>query len=175
MSLIACLCEGHSERAIMDLLLDNNCLVFSREDLLEEEVLKCRSAKEFQSRYLDKTFGRKVTVYRILDSENEKFNITGPYQEKVDTVINVITSPEIEMLIIHAEGYFDDYSRKKTSRNLKPSEYVAQDLRMSNMKSYKTVCHYFSDIEKLKRAIKEYHSKAKNKENSIYELLLKQD
>ncbi len=40
---IACICEGSAEKAILDLLLDNNKLIFERSDILEEEVLSCRS------------------------------------------------------------------------------------------------------------------------------------
>lgn len=32
---IACICEGTAERVIIDLLLDNDRLIFSRDDLLE--------------------------------------------------------------------------------------------------------------------------------------------
>lgn len=36
----ACICEGSAENAIMDILLDNNLLIFSREEMLEEEVMR---------------------------------------------------------------------------------------------------------------------------------------
>lgn len=49
---IACICEGGAERAILDLLLDSDKLIFQRKDLIEEDVLRCRSGKEFESRYL---------------------------------------------------------------------------------------------------------------------------
>lgn len=49
---IACICEGTAERVIIDLLLDNNKLIFSRESLIEREVLRCRSGKKFEEQYL---------------------------------------------------------------------------------------------------------------------------
>ena len=69
---VACICEGGAERAILDLLLDHRKLIFSREDLLEEQVLRCRNAGEFEKRYLSKGFEGKITVYRILDSRRER-------------------------------------------------------------------------------------------------------
>jgi len=36
----ACICEESAENAIMDILLDNNLLIFSREELLEEKVIR---------------------------------------------------------------------------------------------------------------------------------------
>lgn len=167
--MIACLCEGNAERAIIDQLLNHDRLIFSRMDLLEEEVLKCRSAGSFQKNYLNKSIEGKIRVYRILDSRNENFNLTGPYREKVEEVIDVITAPEIEMLIIHAESCYDDYARKQ----LKPSAYVNQHMGLKNIKSYQTVFKYFNDIELLKKAIHDHHSKTQNKKDTIHELILK--
>ena len=53
---LACICEGSAEQAIMELLLDDNKLIFSTEQLLEEEIIRQRSAKEFEKRYLRKGF-----------------------------------------------------------------------------------------------------------------------
>ena len=52
----ACICEGSAENAIMDTLLDNNLLVFSREEMIEEEIIRCRKGKEFEEKYLRKGF-----------------------------------------------------------------------------------------------------------------------
>lgn len=108
---IACICEGGAERAILDLLLDSHKLIFKREELIEEEVLRCRSGKEFEKRYLRKGFNDKITIYRILDSRSEKFNLSKAYEPKVD-IKNVITAPEIEKLIICNEGKIKDYERE---------------------------------------------------------------
>ena len=96
---IACICEGAAENAIMDLLLDHNLLVFERQDLLEESVIRCRDGQTFERRYLRKGFTDKISVIRILDSRRENFRLSKAYQGKVD-VVNVITAPEIEMLIM---------------------------------------------------------------------------
>ena len=37
-SLIACICEGGAETEIMNILLDNDLLIFNREQLIEESV-----------------------------------------------------------------------------------------------------------------------------------------
>lgn len=166
---IALLCEGHSERAIMDRLLEHDALHFKQEDVLEEEAIKIRSAKSFQDKYLSKTMREKIIVYRIIDSPKEVFKLSGPYKEKVEQVVNVITSPEIEMLIIHAEDRYDTYAHSK----MKPSEYVNNVLGIKRIKNYETVQRYFRDIEKLKSAIKTYHSHTKYKENTIYKVLMK--
>ena len=64
----ACICEGSAENAIMDILLDNDLLIFTREEMLEEEVIRCRDGKRFEEKYLRKGFLEKISVIRILDS-----------------------------------------------------------------------------------------------------------
>jgi hypothetical protein len=43
----ACICEGAAEAAIMDILVDNELLIFSRNEMLDESVIRCRSAQRF--------------------------------------------------------------------------------------------------------------------------------
>ena len=173
MGYIACICEGGAERAILDLLLDNHKLIFEREDLIEEEVLRCRSGKEFEKRYLRKGFSDKITIYRILDSRSERFNLSKAYEPKVD-VKNVITAPEIEKLIICNEGKIKDYERE-TRKNpvLKPSIYCKAFLKYYDVKSYDFVTEYFSDMDVLLSALHEYRriSKVRANEMTIWDLL----
>ena len=91
---VACICEGGAEKTIIELLLDSNSLIFSYDDLLEGEILRCRKARDFETQYLRKYFNEKVTVLRILDSRRERFAWSKAYAHKVD-VINVVTAPEI--------------------------------------------------------------------------------
>lgn len=152
---IACICEGSAEAAIIDVLVDNNLLIFTREDMLEENVIRCRSAKTFEERFLRKGFKDQISVIRILDSRREEFRLSKAYEKKVD-VINVITAPEIEMLIIHSEGAYERFKRS----GKKPSEFCKADLRMHNVKSYDFVKDYFSNPQTLVNAIKEYRRTA---------------
>ena len=103
----ACICEGSAENAIMDILLDHNLLIFSREEMIEEEIIRCREGKKFEEKYLRKGFVDKISVIRILDSRRENFKLSKAYAGKVD-VINVITAPEIEMLIIFNEDKYKE-------------------------------------------------------------------
>jgi hypothetical protein len=107
---IACICEGAAEQAVIELLLDSNKLIFRYDDMLENEVIRCRSAQKFEERYLRKGFTEKITILRILDSHRENFNLSRAYRGKID-VINIVTAPEIEMLMIYAEKKYAQYKR----------------------------------------------------------------
>lgn len=78
----ACICEGASEHAVMDILLDHDLLIFSREEILEEEIIRCRDGKKFEEKYLRKGFCDKISVIRILDSRREVFKISKVYAKK---------------------------------------------------------------------------------------------
>ena len=161
----ACICEGAAESAIIDILVDNNLLIFPRSEMLDESVIRCRNAKRFEERYLRKGFDDQISVVRILDSRREEFRLSKAYAHKID-VINVITAPEIEMLIIHNEGAYEQFKRS----GKKPSDFCKIDLRMHDVKSYDFVKEYFSDPDTLVRAIKEYRRTA-NIPNGEYTLL----
>lgn len=165
---IACICEGGAERAIIDLLLDDNRLKFTRDDLLEGEILKCRKARDFEEQYLRKGFTEKITVLRLLDSRRENFSLSRAYIHKIK-VMNIVTAPEIEMLIIFNENKYSEYKKS----DMKPSEFCKGILRYPDVKSIKFIKEYFSDIDVLVRSIKEYKrvSNIKRGEYALADLL----
>lgn len=167
---IACIAEGGAENAIMNILLDNDLLIFNRERMLDEAVLNCRSAKDFEERYLRKGFTDKITVYRILDSRREKFNLSKAYRHNVE-VVNVVTAPEIEMLIILNEKRYEEFKRS----GLKPSEFCKSVLGFKRVKSPDFVLHYFSDPGTLLFAIQEYNrvSSIQRDEKTLLDLIRK--
>ena len=63
-SYVACICEGGAEDTIINLLLEHDLLIVTKEELIEEQTLSCRSAKEFEKRYLRKEYSEKVSVIR---------------------------------------------------------------------------------------------------------------
>ena len=164
----ACICEGAAEAAIIDVLLDNELLIFQRQEMLEESVIRCREGKKFEERYLRKGFKDLISVIRILDSRRENFKLSKAYESKVD-VINVITAPEIEMLIILSENKYNEF--KKSGK--KPSVFCEENLKMSGVKSYDFVKAYFGNPNTLIQAIKRYNevSKIRKGEYSLFDLL----
>ena len=165
---VACICEGSAEQAIMDLLLDSDMLIFNQEQLLEGEIIRTRGARQFENKYLRKGFNKTITVLRILDSRTENFKLSKAYVKKV-SVIDIITAPEIEMLIIVSEGKYTDYKKSKK----KPSEFCKMELKLKSVKSYDFIKNYFNDINKLIESIFEYKRVAniKKDEHTLFDLL----
>ena len=115
-----------------------------------------------------KGFKDKISVIRILDSRRENFKLSKAYASKVD-VINVVTAPEIEMLIILNEDKYKVF--KKSGK--KTSIFCKEDLKMAEVKSYDFVKNYFSNPIVLVTAIKKYHevSKVPKGEYTLLDLL----
>mgnify|MGYP000092801043 CR=1 FL=1 len=166
MTLNAILCEGNAEEEVIEILLENDCLIISYNDLFYNEVLRVRSAKKFCEKYLRTQLSEQVTIYRILDSKNENFKLTKKlktaYANKINCVKNVITSEEMEILIILAEGRYEDYQSWRggcRSSSRKPSDYCKIVLRCGDVKEKGFYKSYFDDIEKLIEAIHLYNQK----------------
>ena len=170
-SLSACICEGGAETVIMNILLDNDLLIFNREQLIDENVLPRTSVKEFEKRYLRREFDQKILILRIIDSRGEEFNLSKAYRCQVD-VINVITAPEIEMLVIVSKDRYKDFCKSGIK---KPSDYCKSILKIKNIKSPVFLEKYFADPNFLVKSIKEYNRihKQKSNEASLYDLLKK--
>ena len=92
------------------------------------------------------------------------------YVDKV-AVIDIITAPEIEMLIIFNEDKYSDFKKSK----MKPSEFCKNKLKFSNVKSYEFVIEYFSDINSLSESICAYRqiSKVRKGEYTLFDLMKK--
>ncbi len=135
-------------------------------------MIRSRSAQKFEEKYLRKGFNEKIIIYRVLDSIKENFCLSKLYKDKVE-VINIYTTPEIEMLIIICEGRYDDYTNKK-KKNMKPSEYCKSVLKFSGVKSRSFVIDYFFESDKLVKSILEYQRlMKKNKNKTLADLLIK--
>ena len=155
---VICICEGASEEAIMDLLLNGNQLVFKRNSLVGRKITRRRKASEIESLYLQQDYTKAVRIVRVLDSKAELFELSPLYKERFP-VYDIYTCPEIEMLLVYAEER-DAVYRRKYKTKMKPSEYCSTELFPGkNVKSKSFLEEYFSDTKKLVQSIKAYHQK----------------
>lgn len=117
---ILCLCEGTAELELMNLLLEENKLCFTKEDLIGRKLHSRQSVKKIEEDYLSFSFERPLMILRIIDSRNEQFNLSKAYRGRFE-IVTICTRPEIEILLIIVNGDYEDYAKFKQSE--KPSEY----------------------------------------------------
>ena len=122
-------------------------------------VMKCWmkrcSAAEARGLLKPDTYGKvskaKSRFTECLIPDGKNFRLSKAYVHKV-SVINVVTAPEIEMLIILKENQYGEYKKAR----LKPSEFCKSVLKYHDVKSYAFVSAYFSEPSDLLAAMKQY-------------------
>lgn len=170
--IVACICEGAVEIALINILLDGGKLKFGRENLLNEAPLppKYKNGKHFSSEYLGMNYDKKIRVVLVQDGD-EKFKLSKTYLKKIEEpIMYVKTKPEIEMFLIHRLGFYEEFSKSKK----KPSLFLQEKLKIKSPKLKSTAyVNKMFDVDTLVDSIEIYHSKAsrENKEESMKHLL----
>ena len=172
------MCEGSNELAVINVLLDNNCLKFTRDDLLN---LTPFHARQIASSGAVKTAlniypGNDVKILRIGDKQSDRLRIPKEYENQIVQVEKYCTKPELEVLLIIAEGIYSEYNKEKSA--ISPKEFAKQNI-VFNHKRYdnSTVFYreYFGkDVSVLVNALNEYkriHRSHKRDELYLADLL----
>lgn len=160
---ILCICEGNTEVAIMDTLLDNELLLFDRDVLIDNKVHRIRNSKKIIEKFLQFNYSKEVLIFRIIDSKKERFNLKKPYDKY--RVYNFYTRNEIEYIHICYDGYLDEYNKVK-SKTKASLFYLSKN--KGYKKSYEYTKNYFKDLQKLRDSLKQ--AKVPN-EYGLYDLL----
>lgn len=161
---IFCIPEGSAEEVIIKKLFESNRLLFKNGDFHKEDKLirkfsRTRKGKKFAKENLEMDYGeRHINILRILDSKRENFSLGKVYEERILAreirVFDIVTRPEIEMLIIINEGYYSKFTNRKG--DISANAFCKKELNMRNVKSEKFVSNYFNDINILINSIKKY-------------------
>ncbi len=154
------MCEGPNEKEIINILLKNNCLKFTEDDLLGLTPYHARQIKtSAQVRTELNIYPGKVKILRIGDKQSDKLIIPAEYKDKVISVEKYCTKPELEMLFIIAEGLEKDYEKVKAT--VKPKDFTKEHISYGRRKYDNSTSFYtefFGDNPALLvTCIKKYH------------------
>jgi hypothetical protein len=166
---VLCICEGGSEMAIMNMLIDEKYLIFKREDLIREKVHPRMKTKEIEQKFLNKSYAKPLVILRIIDSSKEKFPLGKAYIDRY-VVKECLTKPEIEILVILDADILNEFNKVKSK--IKPSSFCKAKLKHKDIKDKDFMTNYF-DISRLLKVLKEYKRVNKNDHLTIYDLLNK--
>ncbi len=154
------MCEGPNEKEVINILLKNNCLKFTEDDLLGLTPYHARQIKtSAQVRTELNIYPGKVKILRIGDKQSDRLVIPSEYREKIISIEKYCTKPELEMLFIIAEDLEKKYEKTKSS--LKPKDFAKKYItcgkrKYDNSTSFYT--DYFGDnTELLIKCLKDYH------------------
>ena len=138
------MCEGPNELKVINILLENQKLKFSSDDLLglvpyhARQIKSSAAVKAALNLYPD-----EVHVLRIGDGQNEKLEIPSAYKDKITLVEKYCTKPELEMLLIISENLAAEYEKVKSKT--KPKTFAKANIRcgkkdMINCRTCKIDC-----------------------------------
>ena len=167
------MCEGQNELTLINILLENDALIFTEDDLLGLTAYHARQIKtNAQVRLaLNMYFGNDVRIMRIGDKQSDRLVIPADFKEKICEIVKYCTLPELEMLLIISEGLVKEYEKVKSTTS--PKEFAKKHIWCNRRKydnsSQFYIDYYGSDCEKLIWTIREYKRiKGSHKKDELY-------
>lgn len=164
--MIVLACEGKSELDLVNLLLDEGKLCFTRDDLLDHRAHHVRQLNDIAALIQILPMQTELIVYRIGDTQKDEYDLSR-FKIRRDSglldIRKVCTRPEIEILVIIGEGQWDDFLKKKSK--IKPKQFVK-----ASIKEYSSFSDYLKakDVDEIVMAIREYKRLIKNKPGEMY-------
>lgn len=167
------MCEGPNEMEIIRILLVNDRLIFGEDDLIG---LTPFHARQITSNAMVRTElnlypGNDVLIMRIGDKQNEKLKIPAEYTEKIADIEKYCTKPELEILLIIAEGLLSEYEKSKSS--ITPKGFAKMHIRCGRKKYNNSTSFYReyfgNNPDLLVKSILEYRRKhPAHKKDELY-------
>ncbi|MCI1985014.1 MAG: hypothetical protein LKJ69_03060 [Lactobacillus sp.] len=143
--------EGTAEQAILEILLENDYLAVSVDELVTDKwvIPKLMKGKDLAEKYLQRDFGTEgLELIVVLDSIKREIKLPFVYQRQVRTTRYYVTRPEIEAIQLYAEkkwrpqyDVFRAKNRTGDQKDQKPSAFFRASpssggLGIRNVKSY---------------------------------------
>ena len=139
----------------LDMLLDCDKLIFTRDDLLLNDFHRRTSGKKLSDK-LNLDFDKPLAIIRVLDSRSEKLMLKKPYNEVYTEIYNCYTCPEIEYLLILHNCDERPFEKGK----LKPCEFCKKHYGYTKSRDKKYFTNNFS-IEEIISMLKNMIPKVK--------------
>lgn len=168
--MIVLMCEGKTEAILMERLLQEGVLSFTRKNVFDRRPIHMRQLTEYEAQLSSVSYTVPLRVLRIGDTQRDELNLDH-FARRVSegrlTVEKICTKPEIEYLAVIAKGWISDYNKCK--HKIGPKEYLRQHHPSFDFIDYLKN----GNIEELVCAIKEYRRTKKhgNDEHYLADLL----
>ncbi|HAT54076.1 MAG TPA: hypothetical protein DCW31_02315 [Lactobacillus sp.] len=166
MTLNSFVVEGAAEKAILDILIENDLLKIPCDTVLENNsgkiIFDTLNPRKFAKDFLNHDFDEPIQVHVLLDSPNKKLNFLR-YSNQIDSVHYYVTREEIEAIHLYYNpdwpSQYEKYKHHTTGTETKPSAFFINrghgGLGITNIKQYDYVYGLWCDSpQALVKAIK---------------------
>lgn len=160
------MCEGSNELQIINILLEHDKLILGRDDLVTLTPFHARQLKSTAIQTALRVYpGKDIKILRIGDSMSDSLTIPKDMEDRFMGIEKYCTKPELEMLLIIAEGLAAEYDKVKSK--VKPKIFAKKNIKCGNKpydNSSQFYLDYFDDnVDLLVDSIKEYKRTKKHK------------
>lgn len=156
-------CEGKAECVIIERLVEDDCLVVAKDHVVKDPngrpFTTIRKAKRLeQTSFIGPNYEGGLLIARIVDVNPGAFRLS-KLVAQTTKVLDFVTRPEIEALVLVRENAWDAFEkRSKSERKLNASDWCIQHLKMGDVKDEGFLKEYWHDSEVLCRTIRSYNS-----------------
>ncbi len=173
------MCEGPNGKAVVEMLLDAGRLKFSKDDLVGLNVYHARQLTSSIIKTNLSIYTGDFKVYRIGDTLTDKLSVPLDYKERIKEIRKFCTKPELEILLLIADGKDAEFEKVKAGKDRKGPKSFCKTKVVYNHKRYDNSTQFYldyfgSDIDLLVTAIKKYkqkHGAHKKDEEYLADLL----
>ena len=171
---ILLLCEGKNEEKLLNILLDNDCLLFNRDQLIAGRPVPLPS--NIKTPFVVSSVlhnGEAIDIVRVKDSQQDNVKIPSKIKHLASSerVYDYCTKPAIEILLIQNEGLLDKYMKVKSKKDIKDfakENIVYNGIRYNNSTEFYELYYGGKRLPILLDNIRTYKSKHNNKRNEKY-------
>ena len=154
------MCEGPNELEIIRILLSYDMLIFGEDELIgltpfhARQIVSNSQVRTELNLYPE----NDVLIMRVGDKQSDILKIPADYRHKIIGIEKYCTKPELEMLLIIAEGLLPKY--EKTKSTVSPKDFAKANIKIGK-KHYDNSSLFYrmyfgSTPEKLVEALIEY-------------------
>ena len=167
---ILVMCEGANEEKIIELLLDNNKLKFTRDDLIGRKPYNIRQLNNPFIKSELRRYNNSVIIYRIGDKQSDKLKIPNDLKDIVskDNIFKYCTKPELEILLILNEKMYNKYKKSKKSPKQYAKENISYNRIMFNQSTKFFNDYYENRVNVLVNNLIEYKKLKKHNKDELY-------
>lgn len=154
---ILVMCEGSNEETLVNLLLKNNKLKFTIDDLIGLKPYNIRQLKHPFIKTELKHYNEPILIYRIGDKQTDKLVIPKELNKIVlkENIYKYCTKPELEIMLIIHENMIKEFNKS----NRTPKSFAKDKIKLNGRKydqSNEFLESYYSNVDDLINDIIEY-------------------
>lgn len=165
------MCEGANEEKLMELLLDNNKLKITRDDLIGRRPYHIRGLDNPYIKSELRRYNKEVLIYRVGDKQSDKLEIPKDLKDIVykKNIFKYCTKPELEILLIINEKKYKEFTKSKKN----PKSFAKENIKF-NKQNYDNSTSFYVNyyggrrINFLVDNIKEYKKRKKHNSDELF-------